>query len=393
MKKSVEEAKAKAWKSFKVIKKEAVCDMIKKMASANYKGIGVYTKMKIRRVLEELNVQNINLDSIRILCYNGIIEDCRGLRSAVWKLILSYLPLEPEKWKQHMDAKLEEYEYFKKKYIPTLIPEDMSAEREILWDDIEKDIKRTRSDVSFFTEPIEIKPGMNLTALYEISRLRKSELTAEQLKSYVYTHADVLGRILFIYGCLHPDILYVQGMNELLAVIYYVFAKDLVAGYEKYLESDAFFVFEKLMEELKDMFNEKMDKQVNGLKAKLKMFEELIERNRKDLLDVMNEKGVDINVFTLRWQMLLLTQEFTIPDVIRLWDSLLADMMRFNFFQYVCLALVVNVEQDILESDADAISKAIKESPSRIEMKDLIQLAKDLLAKEVERENEKAIQS
>jgi hypothetical protein len=39
-------------------------------------------------------------------------------------------------------------------------------------------------------------------------------------------HHDVLSRILFLFAKLNPGIRYVQGMNELLAPIYYVFARE-----------------------------------------------------------------------------------------------------------------------------------------------------------------------
>jgi len=382
---NVEDKRTKRpWKSFKEIRETADNDMIRKMASANYKGIGGYIKIKIRRMLEQLDSKNINLDSVRTLCYNGIVEDCRGLRSTVWKLLLYYFPPNAFQWLNVMESKFEEYDEFKKKYIPGLIPTDISGGRELLWEDIEKDIKRTRAEVSFFIEPVDKNKKFDSSQLYELAQLRKTELSLEQQQNYVMTHADVLGRILYIYGCRHPDVLYVQGMNELLAVLYYVFAKDCISGYEKFIESDAFFAFENLMDELKDSFNEKMDKKAEGIRAKLKVIEKLIERNRKNIWEVLQEQNINIDIFAIRWQMLLLSQDFTIPDVIRLWDSLFADAARFNFFSYVCLALLVNVEGEILEGEFDTILKSVNTSPNKIEMNELIKLARELLTKEVE---------
>ena len=42
-----------------------------------------------------------------------------------------------------------------------------------------------------------------------------------------------------------------------------------------------------------------------------------------------------------RWMTLLLSQEFTLPDVIRIWDSLFADEHRFSFLTEVCCAMMV----------------------------------------------------
>lgn len=52
---------------------------------------------------------------------------------------------------------------------------------------------------------------------------KKAELSIEDRNNYIETHADVLARILFIYAKLNPGIRYVQGMNEILAVLYFCF--------------------------------------------------------------------------------------------------------------------------------------------------------------------------
>jgi transcription termination factor NusB len=334
-------------------------------------------------MLEQLNTANINIDAVRILCFNGLVEDCRGLRSTVWKLILYYFPSDTSQWTITMEDKLKEYNTFRENYIPTLIPVDLSGDKEKLWEDVEKDIRRTRSDVAFFIEPIDKTITVDPGFLYELSQFKKMELTKEQQDNYVYTHADILGRILYIYGCRHPEIRYVQGMNEVLAVIYYVFAKDCISGYEKYIESDAYFSFKNMMEELKDSFNMEADITSKGIRAKLKDIENVIKRNRKDLWEIFQNNSIDINIFAIRWQMLLLCQDFLMPDVVRLWDSLLSDMVRFTFFSYTCLALVVNVEKKILKGGFDEIVSAIRKSPENIEMKNLIKLAKELLDKDV----------
>lgn len=62
--------------------------------------------------------------------------------------------------------------------------------------------------------------------------------------------------MLFIYAKLNKAINYVQGMNEVIAVIYYNYWKygsDKVIP-QKYLESDCFACFTNIMSELKDGF-------------------------------------------------------------------------------------------------------------------------------------------
>ncbi len=45
------------------------------------------------------------------------------------------------------------------------------------------------------------------------------------------SHYDVLARILLLYAKLNRGVRYVQGMNELLAPLYYLFAQDPLNGH------------------------------------------------------------------------------------------------------------------------------------------------------------------
>lgn len=44
---------------------------------------------------------------------------------------------------------------------------------------------------------------------------------------------------------------------------------------------------------------------------------------------------------TFRWISLILSQEFPLPDVVRIWDSVLADEKRFDFLLYICCAMIL----------------------------------------------------
>jgi len=44
--------------------------------------------------------------------------------------------------------------------------------------------------------------------------------------------------------------------------------------------------------------------------------------------------------YSFRWITLLLSQEFDLPDVLRLWDALFADAERFNLLYYCCMAML-----------------------------------------------------
>ena len=137
-----------------------------------------------------------------------------------------------------------------------------------LWDEIEKDVKRTRTDMEFFFLALDKDRCSSTKDLAQLRRqheAKKSELKPTDLANYLETHADMLHRILFIYAKLNPAIKYIQGMNEVLAVLYYCFLEETELVGEKYRESSLFFTFTHLMTEMKDGFLREMDKDKSGL--------------------------------------------------------------------------------------------------------------------------------
>jgi len=51
-----------------------------------------------------------------------------------------------------------------------------------------------------------------------------------------------------------------------------------------------------------------------------------------------------------RWITLLLSQEFDLPDVLRLWDSFFGDEKRFEYLLHTCVAMLILVRDKLLAS-------------------------------------------
>ena len=49
--------------------------------------------------------------------------------------------------------------------------------------------------------------------------------------------------------------------------------------------------------------------------------------------------------------MLLMCQEFDMANCVRLWDTLFADSKRYEFLYYVCVAIVQQVREEVLDGD------------------------------------------
>lgn len=55
------------------------------------------------------------------------------------------MPPEPAKWQESLDEQLEKYEAYKNEYPCTNDDEDQK-----LWEEIDKDVRRTRREMKFF---------------------------------------------------------------------------------------------------------------------------------------------------------------------------------------------------------------------------------------------------
>ena len=61
---------------------------------------------------------------------------------------------------------------------------------------------------------------------------------------------------------------------------------------------------------------------------------------------------------------MLLSQEFELPDIMRIWDSLFADESRFDYLIYVCSAMIVLLRDQLLSGDFPSNLKLLQNFPS-----------------------------
>ena len=187
------------------------------------------------------------------------------------------------------------------------------------------------------------------------------------MHNYIESHSDAVARILFIYAKLNPGIRYVQGMNEILAVLYFCFWKhghDAIIPPD-FIESDLYFCFSNLMMEIRDFFMRELDKEANGIDGKCNEFIAIVELMDKDVIEKLKSENVEPKFYALRWLMLLLCQEYDLVNCITLWDALFADGNRFNFLSYVCAALVLNCREEILNGDFAECMENLQEAASK----------------------------
>jgi len=244
---------------------------------------------------------------------------------------IKVLTSKKKQWNEVLLQRRKEYRDWMKDLFPESLREieDTPESYEILFDenlinDINKDIKRT----------------------YD-------QIMPEEIENIVINniHSKRIRRILILWAKLHPNINYVQGMNDVLRPIYYLFATDEDEISSIHAECDSFFCFTNLMIEIIYNFCENLDNSEIGIFSKMNELDEMLKMKDIDLWNNLESKNLKPQLYSFRWISLLFSQDFSIKIVLRIWDSLLSDENRFEFLKYICVGLLINIRKQLLEGD------------------------------------------
>jgi len=65
----------------------------------------------------------------------------------------------------------------------------------------------------------------------------------------------------------------------------------------------------------------------------------------------LEKHKVNPQFYSLKWLMLLLAQEFSIDDTLKVWDRLFAHPKKVEFLNYLCLAMIQDVRESLIKAD------------------------------------------
>ncbi|CAH4038833.1 TBC1 domain family member 13 isoform X1 [Pieris brassicae] len=362
-------------------------------------------KARIKAFEDVLSTDEIDINILQSLAFNGITEE-KGLRSLIWKIFLHYIPKQRNKWEATLKKQRSLYKEFIEEMIvspggPTDHPLSISPEsswskyfkdNEVLLQ-IDKDVRRLCPEISFFQSATEFpcsevvnsnglkrlhqrveqkvlnystleQRGFGLVKLNNVIR-RTENLSGDYvpLKEGAEAHWEVVERMLFLYAKLNPGQGYVQGMNEIIGPIYHTFAVDPDMEQRKNAEADCFFCFTNLMAEIRDFFIRSLDETESGINNMMFRLSERLKINDYAVWERLSKQELRPQYYSFRWLTLLLSQEFSLPDVERIWDSLFADSTRFDFLISVCCAMILLVRDDLMTGDFASNVKLLQHFP------------------------------
>ncbi|PIA42457.1 hypothetical protein AQUCO_02000121v1 [Aquilegia coerulea] len=340
-----------------------------------------------------LSREVINIEQLQSVASLGLPNE-GGLRSMVWKLLLGYLPASQDLQEGELAERRLKYAKLKNELL--INPTELTRTRDKPLVIIEQatecsaDGPLRRQRVSYGDHPLS-DGNTSIWHLY----FQDAEIAEQIDRDLLRTHPEMklfsgdssfscrtrqaMRNILLIFAKLNPEIHYVQGMNEVLAPLYYVSITDPLEKDASNAEADSFFCFVRLLSDSVDHFCEQLDNSSVGILSTLSRFTVLLKANDEELwrhLDIKNK--VDPQYYAFRWITLLLTQEFSFSSILRIWDSLLSNPLGVQeMLLRICCAMLLCLRSRLLSGDFTANLHLLQHYP-QINIEYLLQVAQEL---------------
>ncbi len=332
--------------------------LIKKLNDMSDDTFSKEKKDILNKIGDFIGKNRITNDILEKIIENGIPNEILSLRPLIWKALIGYLPISDlSKWKEKIIKNSKRYNQLKKETLLNIninnyINDNLiSKEDKDLLIQIDKDLPRTRGEINFFK-------------LYCKKNKKK-------------TNYEIMKRILFIYAKQHPELKYIQGMNEILAVIYYTFENDDNPFMLNYSESDSYYTFEILLEEIKQVFiMDDINFSQLFIVIEIKFIKNILQKIDKDLFNHFENENVSLETFLMRWLLVLFAQEFQLDTTINFWDRMFTQKNKINFLCYVSVSLLVYNRNLLLNMDCIGIMEFSKKFGEKFTGKEISEIVK-----------------
>lgn len=112
------------------------------------------------------------------------------------------------------------------------------------------------------------------------------------------------------------------------------------------------------------------------LGVKLKMInEQIVRRQDYDLYQHLQQLEIAPQIYGIRWMRLLFGREFSLQDLLVVWDAIFADGISFALCDYIFAAMLIIIRKLLLASDYAQCLHLLMRYPSVPDVHYVIQLA------------------
>lgn len=191
---------------------------------------------------------------------------------------------------------------------------------------------------------------------------------------------EMLINILYIWNLRHPASGYVQGINDICTPFIIVFLSEYIPNifpsiectdtdlktitkeiFNK-IEADVYNCLCSIIDRLQSIYIANQP----GAQKMMEKMQIILKRVNPELENHLNSQGVLFVQFAFRWINCLLMREFTLPTVIRMWDTYFSEEDSTEVFHvYVCVALIVHFKKEILSRDFQSIILFMQDLPTK----------------------------
>ncbi|KAJ6699784.1 TBC1 DOMAIN FAMILY MEMBER GTPASE-ACTIVATING PROTEIN [Salix purpurea] len=343
----------------------------------------------------EFSQKEINLEKVKRIANKGV-PDGGGLRATAWKLLLCYLSPSRDVWEKELTENRQKYAKLKEELLLspsayTRVRADAMISAELSREgDVAGPLKR--QGISHGDHPLSVGQASAWDHYFKHTEIaeqidRDLQRTHSDMKffsgesSFSKKNREAMRNILLLFAKLNPAICYVQGMNEVLAPILYVFSTDTDEQNALNAEADSFSCFVRLLSDSVDHFCQQLDNSPVGILSTLSRLAKLLKENDEELWKHLEfTTQVKPQFYAFRWITLLLSQEFNFPSILRIWDSLLSNPFGVqDMLLRICCAMLLCMKSRLLRGDFAANLRLLQHYPD-INIEHLLQVAQDLSA-------------
>ncbi|XP_029370626.1 TBC1 domain family member 5 isoform X2 [Echeneis naucrates] len=334
------------------------------------------TFLSYRKEWDDLFLNSNYLARIRQAGINGRLRSSR-FRSVCWKLYLEVLPEDKGQWINKTKELRGQYEKIKETHITN--PRKAAGQQDLV-----------------VNNPLSQDEGSLWNKFFQDKEL-KGMVKQDVLRTFPEIHyfqdEDVrtkLTDILFCYARENEQLLYKQGMHELLAPIVFVLhcdhqaflhANETASPSEEmkclldpeYLEHDAYAMFSQLMETAEPWFSS-FEREVRKGKEEMltsipfarpqdsgpsvaivtkvnRIQDQLVKKHDVELHMHLNRLEIAPQIYGIRWVRLLFGREFPLQDLLVVWDALFADSITLDLVDYIFVAMLLYIRDALTASN------------------------------------------
>lgn len=163
-------------------------------------------------------------------------------------------------------------------------------------------------------------------------------------------HLRRLERILYIFANVNKNLSYMQGFNEIVVPFYYsIYCGKSLFNDDFTIEALSFHCLHQLLSytDLKDLFTAD---DTSLYLSRIEKFPMILKNHVPNAYHILIEQfNIPENYYCYRWFLLLFSQEYSMPELVQVWDSLFTHFENLVDFElYVGAAQIEMVETEFI---------------------------------------------